>query len=240
MESGQEIQCLNKGTEIEERKDIPFLVFYNGKFDDRMNYENYEASGHYISANCNYEDLQQKLKDALECNQENTVLQLKYQVKEGYQPLRIKDDQSLHFYIQLKAKDPDFTTYPMCVNVINNPTTTIDATFFGNDNSLITHRSAFQPIEYNAATTEDSTNQQHIIEAKSWNLGKKVLTSWTMQNLWREEMVEQPENNEKKGTEITDYDELLITRSASSGNRRSTNIQRQRNNCAECAWFLCN
>ncbi|XP_060960952.1 uncharacterized protein LOC133031467 [Cannabis sativa] len=173
MESGQEIQCLNKGTEIEERKDIPFLVFYNGKFDDRMNYENYEASGHYISANCNYEDLQQKLKDALECNQENTVLQLKYQVKEGYQPLRIKDDQSLHFYIQLKLKDPDFTTYPMCVNVINNPTTTIDASFFGNDNSLITHRSAFQPIEYNAATTEDSTNQQHIIEATIGIWGRK-------------------------------------------------------------------
>ncbi|XP_060970083.1 uncharacterized protein LOC133037218 [Cannabis sativa] len=211
MESGQEIQCLNKGTEIEERKDIPFLVFYNGKFDDRMNYENYEASGHYISANCNYEDLQQKLKDALECNQENTVLQLKYQVKEGYQPLRIKDDQSLHFYIQLKLKDPDFTTYPMCVNVINNPTTTIDATFFGNDNSLITHRSAFQPIEYNAATTEDSTNQQHIIEARVLEFGEESFDFMDYAKLVAEEMVEQLENNRKKEPEITDYDELLIT-----------------------------
>ncbi|KAM6569843.1 hypothetical protein CsatB_017828 [Cannabis sativa] len=176
-----------------------------------MNYENYEASGHYISANCNYEDLQQKLKDALECNQENTVLQLKYQVKEGYQPLRIKDDQSLHFYIQLKLKDPDFKTYPMCVNVINNPTTTIDASFFGNDNSLITHTSAFQPIEYNAATTEDSTNQQHIIEATVPEFGGESFDFMDYAKLVAEEMVEQLENNRKKEPEITDYDELLIT-----------------------------
>ncbi|KAM6594276.1 hypothetical protein CsatA_001979 [Cannabis sativa] len=205
-------------TMLEQRnrdRNIPFLVFYNGQFDDRMNYENYEASGHYISANCNYEDLQQKLKDALECNQENTVLQLKYQVKEGYQPLRIKDDQSLHFYIQLKLKDPDFTTYPMCVNVINNPTTTIDASFFGNDNSLITHRSAFQPIEYNAATTEDSTNQQHIIEATVPEFGEESFDFMDYAKLVAEEMVEQLESNRKKEPEITDYDELLWALTAS-------------------------
>ncbi|KAM6599242.1 hypothetical protein CsatA_018851 [Cannabis sativa] len=205
-------------TMLEQRdrdRNIPLLVFYNGQFDDRMNYENYEASGHYISANCNYEDLQQKLKDVLECNQENTVLQLKYQVKEGYQPLRIKDDQSLHFYIQLKLKDPDFTTYPMCVNVINNPTTTIDASFLGNDNSLITHTSAFQPIEYNAATTEDSTNQQHIIEATVPEFGGESFDFMDYAKLVAEEMVEQLENKRKKKPEITDYDELLWALTAS-------------------------
>ncbi|KAM6595486.1 hypothetical protein CsatA_006010 [Cannabis sativa] len=205
-------------TMLEQRdrdRNIPFLVFYNGQFDDRMNYENYEASGHYISANSNYEDLQQKLKDVLECNQENTVLQLKYQVKEGYQPLRIKDDQSLHFYIQLKLKDPDFTTYPMCVNVINNPITTIDASFFGNDNSLITHTSAFQPIEYNAATIEDSTNQQHIIEATVPEFGGESFDFMDYAKLVAEEMVEQLENNRKKEPEITDYDELLWALTAS-------------------------
>ncbi|KAM6587977.1 hypothetical protein CsatA_010582 [Cannabis sativa] len=205
-------------TMLEQRdrdRNIPLLVFYNGQFDDRMNYENYEASGHYISANCNYEDLQQKLKDVLECNQENTVLQLKYQVKEGYQPLRIKDDQSLHFYIQLKLKDPDFTTYPLCVNVIHNPTTTIDASFLGNDNSLITHTSAFQPIEYNAATTEDSTNQQHTIEATVPESGGESFDFMDYAKLVAEEMVEQLENNKKKEPEIIDYNELLWALTAS-------------------------
>ncbi|KAM6580961.1 hypothetical protein CsatA_004735 [Cannabis sativa] len=205
-------------TMLEQRdrdRNIPFLVFYNGQFDDRMNYENYEASGHYISANSNYEDLQQKLKDVLECNQENTVLQLKYQVKEGYQPLRIKDDQSLHFYIQLKLKDPDFTTYPLCVNVIHNPTTTIDASFLGNDNSVITHTSAFQPIEYNAATTEDSTNQQHTIEATVPEFGGESFDFMDYAKLVAEEMVEQLENNKKKEPEITDYDQLLWALTAS-------------------------
>ncbi|KAM6587658.1 hypothetical protein CsatA_010263 [Cannabis sativa] len=205
-------------TMLEQRdrdRNIPFLVFYNGQFDDRMNYENYEASGHYISANFNYEDLQQKLKDVLECNQENTVLQLKYQVKEGYQPLRIKDDQSLHFYIQLKLKDPNFTTYPLCVNVIHNPTTTIDASFLGNDNSLITHTSAFQPIEYNAAATEDSTNQQHTIEATVPKFGGESFDFMDYAKLVAEEMVEQLENNKKKEPEITDYDELLWALTAS-------------------------
>ncbi|XP_060964619.1 uncharacterized protein LOC133033644 [Cannabis sativa] len=108
--------------ELKDTEPLQILVQSNGYWDDNKNYVEYESSGQLISTNCTFEELLRIMMEELQCNPESTQLQLKYQLKEGGQPLQIKDDKSLLFYIKLLTKEVDFTRYPLCVNKTNNTT----------------------------------------------------------------------------------------------------------------------
>ncbi|KAK1399128.1 hypothetical protein POM88_008991 [Heracleum sosnowskyi] len=53
------------------------------------------------------------------CNElkqpDSTSMQIEYQVKDGYPPFKVVDDQHISFYIELKKKEADFTIYHLCV-----------------------------------------------------------------------------------------------------------------------------
>ncbi|XP_060973881.1 uncharacterized protein LOC133039094 [Cannabis sativa] len=106
--------------ELKETEPLQILVQSNGHWDDNRNYVDYESSGELISTKCTFEELMRIMMEELQCNHESTQLQLKYQLKEGGQPLQIKDDKSLLFYIKLLTKEVDFTRYPLCVNKTSN------------------------------------------------------------------------------------------------------------------------
>ncbi|KAK1373529.1 hypothetical protein POM88_029722 [Heracleum sosnowskyi] len=50
---------------------------------------------------------------------ESTSIKIEYQVKDGYPPFKIVDDHHVNFYIELKKKEADFTTYPLCLTTEN-------------------------------------------------------------------------------------------------------------------------
>ena len=103
---------------------IPILIQSNEKWDDNKNYVDFEPSGELIPRNCKYEELVHTLLLQLRCNPATTQMQLQYQVKDDYPPLKIVDDASLLFYLQLKMNESDFTRYPLCVNTVDNMATT--------------------------------------------------------------------------------------------------------------------
>ncbi|KAM6595907.1 hypothetical protein CsatA_006431 [Cannabis sativa] len=141
--------------------------------------------------------------EELQCNPESTQLQLKYQLKEGGQPLQIKDDKSLLFYIKLLTKETDFTRYPLCVNKTSNTappnqTMTIrsveDDTFFLETGTVSSESTIQQPENNREKTTAvdedfDFTDYAKLVAA---------------------EMVQQLENNQEEEEEVDNTEMIII------------------------------
>ncbi|XP_060965186.1 uncharacterized protein LOC133034169 [Cannabis sativa] len=185
---------------------LPVLIKSNGQWNEDHNYVNYVASGEFIPTKCNYEELLQILLTSLGCENTSTTLQIQYQAKEGIPPIKICNDRSLYFYLELKIKETDFTTYPLCVNQQNNNTTPAATP------NLI---STTPPYEYNVAMIENNTTtlENNITTTESYTTGQQTEEgeqSETIEdendkfdiidyaNLVAEEMVEKLENTSKK------------------------------------------
>ncbi|KAM6544098.1 hypothetical protein CsatB_008545 [Cannabis sativa] len=199
---------------------LPVLIKSNGQWNEDHNYVNYVASGEFIPTKCKYEELLQILLTSLGCENTSTTLQIQYQAKEGIPPIKICNDRSLYFYLELKMKETDFTTYPLCVNQQNNNTTPA-----ATPNSI----STTTPYEYNVAMIENNTTtlENNITTTESYTTGQQTEEgekSETIEdeedkfdiidyaNLVAEEMVEQLENTSKKlDPEININNAKLIT-----------------------------
>ena len=96
---------------------LQVLVQTHGVWDENKLYVDYESSGQLIPQDCTFNDLVHIIMEEQQCNPETTKIQLRYQLKEGGQPIQIKDEKSLMFYKTLLSKEADFTRYPLCVNV---------------------------------------------------------------------------------------------------------------------------
>ncbi|XP_060959254.1 uncharacterized protein LOC133030506 [Cannabis sativa] len=199
---------------------LPVLIKSNGQWNEDHNYVNYVASGEFIPTKCKYEELLQILLTSLGCENTRTTLQIQYQAKEGIPPIKICNDRSLYFYLELKMKETYFTTYPLCVNQQNNNTTPA-----ATPNSI----STTTPNEYNVAMIENNTTtlENNITTTESYTTGHQTEEgekSETIEdeedkfdiidyaNLVAEEMVEQLENTSKKlDPEIDINNAKLIT-----------------------------
>ncbi|KAM6543336.1 hypothetical protein CsatB_007783 [Cannabis sativa] len=199
---------------------LPVLIKSNGQWNEDHNYVNYVASGEFKPTKCKYEELLQILLTSLGCENSSTTLQIQYQAKEGIPPIKICNDRSLYFYLELKMKETDFTTYPLCVNQQNNNTTPA-----ATPNSI----STTTPYEYNVAMIENNTTtlENNITTTESYTTGQQTKEgeqSETIEdeedkfdiidyaNLVAEEMVEQLENTSKKlDPEIDINNAKLIT-----------------------------
>ena len=42
---------------------------------------------------------------------------IQYKVRENYPPLKVEDNATLFFYLQLKKKEPDLTKFPLCITI---------------------------------------------------------------------------------------------------------------------------
>ncbi|XP_060960959.1 uncharacterized protein LOC115723685 [Cannabis sativa] len=146
---------------------LPVLIKSNGQWNEDHNYVNYVASGEFIPTKCKYEELLQILLTSLGCENTSTTLQIQYQAKEGIPPIKICNDRSLYFYLELKMKETDFTTYPLCVNQQNNNTT-----HAATPNSI----STTTPNEYNVAMIENNTTtlENNITTTESYTTGQQT------------------------------------------------------------------
>ncbi|XP_060969510.1 uncharacterized protein LOC133036789 [Cannabis sativa] len=172
------------------------LIKSNGQWNEDHNYVNYVASGEFIPTKCNYEELLQILLTSLGCENTRTTLQIQYQAKEGIPPIKIFNDRSLYFYLELKIKETDFTTYPLCVNQQNNNTTPAATP------NLI---STTTPYEDNVQTEEGEQSETREDENDKFDIIDYA-------NLVAEEMVEKLENTSKKlDPEIDINNAKLIT-----------------------------
>ena len=79
---------------------------------------------------------------------------IQYKVRDNYPPLKIQDDATLFFYLQLKKKESDFTKFSLCINIVNKK---FQDTSFNNNNILmIQQHLTTQPLQM--STTEHSSS----------------------------------------------------------------------------------
>ncbi|XP_060962243.1 uncharacterized protein LOC133032343 [Cannabis sativa] len=196
--------------ELKDTEPLQILVQSNGHWDDHKNYVDYESSGELISTKCTFEELMRIMMEELQCNPESTQLQL----KEGGQPLQIKDDKSLLFYIKLLTKEVDFTRYPLCVNKTSN-TAPPNQTMVWNNMIMESYdnNAAQEDLQQPGNNTATTSKQQ--LSAQTMGSGEVDTFFLETGTVSSESTIQQPENNREKTTAVdedfdfTDYAKLV-------------------------------
>ncbi|XP_050229457.1 uncharacterized protein LOC126678608 [Mercurialis annua] len=94
------------------------LVYYNGEWDEGFRYSNYRIKGILVKDDADFETLKSMICGMLKVNNWETKLEIKYQLEPNQQPLDIEDNESLHFYIEMKRDEARTTNFPLCVTRI--------------------------------------------------------------------------------------------------------------------------
>ncbi|XP_055961863.1 uncharacterized protein LOC126681856 [Mercurialis annua] len=97
-------------------ENIMIFVHYNGEWNQNMEYKNFEAMGMLVRKESDYTEFLQILSQQLNMNHMSTCLDIKYQVKSNYPPMKITDNVSLSFYLELKKNTADCMMYPLCIS----------------------------------------------------------------------------------------------------------------------------
>ncbi|XP_050211913.1 uncharacterized protein LOC126662069 [Mercurialis annua] len=99
---------------------IPVMIQHKGNWIEANQYADFEVIGVMIPQNSTYLDLLHIIAQEIQVNLEKQNIEIKYQVKIQYPPLKISDDSSFRFYLEIKKKEIDFTMYPLCIVVISD------------------------------------------------------------------------------------------------------------------------
>ncbi|XP_055961845.1 uncharacterized protein LOC130015536 [Mercurialis annua] len=135
-------------------ENIPVFIHYNGEWNQSMDYINFDVTGMVLPDECDYISLLQKLNNQLESNQRATEIEVKYQVKNEYPPLKIQDNVTLFFYKELKKQDGDCTKYPLCISFAKSQR---DVNFF--DSTLLLTNTQIRSIHTAAASSSKTTSE---------------------------------------------------------------------------------
>lgn len=79
-----------------------------------MGYVDFQVFGILLPLNCSYAKLLEIICKELKLVPDTSVI-IEYQVKDGYPAFKINDDQNVCFYIELKRRDSEITTYPLSI-----------------------------------------------------------------------------------------------------------------------------
>ncbi|XP_050233390.2 uncharacterized protein LOC126681878 [Mercurialis annua] len=99
---------------------IPVMIQHKGNWIEANQYADFEVIGVMIPQNSTYLDLLHIIAQEIQVNLEKQNIEIKYQVKIQYPALKISDDSSFRFYLEIKKKEIDFTMYPLCIVVISD------------------------------------------------------------------------------------------------------------------------
>ncbi|XP_050229141.1 uncharacterized protein LOC126678282 [Mercurialis annua] len=89
-------------------------------------YIDFEVVGMMIQQDTTYSKLLESIYNELKLNLQEQKIDIKYQVKVQYPPLKIVDDSSFKFYMETKKNEKDFTMYPLSI-VVHSDTLLIQA-----------------------------------------------------------------------------------------------------------------
>lgn len=98
---------------------LPTIVQHSGYWDGNRSYQDFKIFGLLIPPNCSYATLFGMICNELKLQPDSSKLKIEYQAKDGYPPFNILDDHHVLFYIELKKREADFSTYPLCVTFEN-------------------------------------------------------------------------------------------------------------------------
>ncbi|XP_050222159.1 uncharacterized protein LOC126672253 [Mercurialis annua] len=115
---------------------LKVLVYYDGVWDENLNYSNYKIKGILVKDDAEFETLKALIFSILKVKFGETEIHIKYQLEPNQQVVDIDDNESLQFYIEIKREDARITRFPLCItttgyeiqNVIEMDTETVEDT----------------------------------------------------------------------------------------------------------------
>ncbi|XP_050211429.1 uncharacterized protein LOC126661618 [Mercurialis annua] len=94
---------------------IQVIMQYNGKWTEAGKYIDFMILGLLLETDCTFKDFTETIYQRLQLQESIIQLDIQYLISEDYPPIKIRDDASLRFYMELKKKENNFTKYPICV-----------------------------------------------------------------------------------------------------------------------------
>lgn len=96
---------------------INVFICYGGKWTQDNEYTSDKMIGIVVPMDCTYNHLECMICSVMKVSASTQRVQIKYRVKKNLPLMEISDDISLTFYLELKRKDKDLASFPLCIDV---------------------------------------------------------------------------------------------------------------------------
>ncbi|CAI9779823.1 unnamed protein product [Fraxinus pennsylvanica] len=100
---------------------VPVFVKYNGRWDENNIYVDHEMTGVLVPLGTSYVGLLEILYDALGLGPLSQTIRMKYIAEVGSSPIEISQDRDVFFYLNLKERDAQLNSFPICLEIKNEP-----------------------------------------------------------------------------------------------------------------------
>jgi hypothetical protein len=137
---------------------INVFICYGGKWTQDNEYTSDKMAGIVVPMDCTYNILESMIFSVMKLSSSTQRIKVQYRVKKNLPLMEISDDISLTFYLELKRKDKDLASFPLCVDV-----TTVsksDETEFVNDIQCLEavdfEKNDMMQLQFSDAVTDNS------------------------------------------------------------------------------------
>ncbi|XP_022873501.1 uncharacterized protein LOC111392395 [Olea europaea var. sylvestris] len=96
---------------------INVFICYGGKWTQDNEYTSDKMTGIVVPMDCTYNHLECMICSVMKVSASTQRVKIQYRVKKNMPLMEISDDISLTFYLELKRKDKDLASFPLCINV---------------------------------------------------------------------------------------------------------------------------
>ncbi|XP_050224634.1 uncharacterized protein LOC126674254 [Mercurialis annua] len=195
-------------------ENILVFVHYNGRWNQNMEYIDFEPIGIVVNTACDYNNFQEILYKQLQINHMSTLLEIKYQVRSNYPPLKISDNVNLSFYLELKKNESDCMKYPLCISTTTSQkeVSFLDSTFTLS-NADIPHSEYASKSTFEIGSTSDKQGEipDLIHYAKMISKNTMQIEDEVQSNFKEDIIITDPRQKEIKEGQIYKDKEVLKT-----------------------------
>ncbi|XP_050207457.1 uncharacterized protein LOC126656877 [Mercurialis annua] len=144
---------------------IQVLMQHDGQWNEDGKYTDFKMTGILLEMNCTFNSFIELVYQSLQVQDTETELDIQYLISDDYPPVKIADERSLRFYIQLKKSELNFTRYPICI-ILNKSASFLETSSSeAANNSLLVHEDNITQLdEQNSKETEMSYSNLDMIE----------------------------------------------------------------------------
>ncbi|XP_050222652.2 uncharacterized protein LOC126672738 [Mercurialis annua] len=144
---------------------IQVLMQHDGQWTEDGKYTDFKMTGILLEMNCTFNSFIELVYQSLQVQDTETELDIQYLISDDYPPVKIADERSLRFYIQLKKSELNFTRYPICI-ILNKSASFLETSSSeAANNSLLVHEDNITQLdEQNSKETEMSYSNLDMIE----------------------------------------------------------------------------
>ena len=94
---------------------INVFVKHSGRWDEKNFYVDFTMTGVLVDTRCTYREMVKLLVEKIFLEPPKHNIAVEYQTREGSPRIRILSDYDVLFDLELKKKDKDLTSFPLCV-----------------------------------------------------------------------------------------------------------------------------